>query len=531
MLQDHANPNIKPVWQSLRVLTFYRVILAGLITVLYLLLYDSNPFSVQTHSLFRTTLLTWLAFSVVVGFATRLHWPAFYIQTLIQILADIVAIALLMYSSGGINSSLSVLLFIAVASGALILPGRLAYLFAAAGTLALLATTGLAQLSFETTDADDITRAGLFGAALFITAALAHALALRVRESEALATQRGVDLEDLQQLNQYIIGQLHSGVLVIDEQSNIRLANKTARTLLGIGEPASVSLQQVAADLYQRLDHWQRDNTRQPEPIQSRVSGITLLPRFSRVQTGGADGALILLEDSSRLEQQAQQIKLASLGRLTASIAHEIRNPLSAINHAAQLLEESDTLNQSDKRLTEIISNHTQRVDAIIESVLQLSRRSTTQAVKLPVKKWLLQFRDDFSHMENYAAEKLRVDVQLEGLSIRVDPAHLDQVLTNLCENAFRHAGQNAQIILKVRSKENGNVQLDVIDNGPGIDEEMVAQIFEPFFTTAGSGTGLGLYIARELCEINRAHLSYKPLEEGGSCFRILFTTQQNQEK
>lgn len=528
MLQDHANPRARPAWQSLRILTFYRVILAGLVLLLYLLLADSNPFGVDHRQLFRTTLLVWFAFSLAAGFSTRLQWPGFYLQSLVQVLTDIVAIAVLMYASGGISSSLSALLIIAVVAGALILPGRLAYLFAAAGTLALLATTGLATLSLETTGAGDLTRAGLFGVVLFITAALGHALSLRIRESEALATQRGIDLADLQQLNQYVVGQLQAGILVIDDRYRIRLANKTARTLLGLaGDTDEMPLHTARPDLYQRLLNWQQ-GLGNGGTLTSRVSGITLMPRFSRVKTGAADGALVLLEDNSQLEQQARQNKLASLGRLTASIAHEIRNPLGAISHAAQLLEESDSLDGADRRLTDIISRHCRRVDAIIESVLQLSRRSKTNPSDLALDDWLSQFRENFAHLDESAGRQLLLQVEPPGLLVRVDPAHLDQVLTNLCENAFRHAGQDAQVSLRAGRTDIGEIFIEVIDNGPGIPDETVEQIFEPFFTTAGSGTGLGLYIARELCEINSARLVYEKPDTGGSCFRILFAPQKN---
>ena len=521
MPQHRVNQNTQQNWQYLRVLTFYRIILAGLLTALYFLTPDSNPFSITNHPLFRATLTLWLGFSVVIGFTTRLQLHTFRLQALLQVLVDITAIAVLMFASDGINSSLSILLIIAVASGAMMLPGRLAYLFAATGTLALLAATGLQTLS-TSSNAGDITQTGLFGAALFMVAGLAHALAVRARDSEALAAQRGIDLENLEELNQYIIGHLQSGVLVIDNEHQIRLANEMAKNLLGLPAENQLSLHDTTPDLFKILTTWKNNQQLPTETISSSDKQHALLPQFSQVKTGGGNGTLIFLEDSSRLEQQAQQLKLASLGRLTASIAHEIRNPLGAISHAAQLLEESEQRTPEDQRLTEIIGNHTKRVDAIIESVLQLSRRTTTKTRELALKTWLQQFREDFSHIENYAPEYMIIDVQPDNLSVHIDPGHLDQILTNLCENAFRHADTRALIRLEAHN-DNGTVHLNVIDNGPGIDEATIDKIFEPFFTTAGTGTGLGLYIARELCEINHAQLTYHAVANAGSCFRIQF--------
>ncbi len=512
-------------WQPLRILTFYRLVLAGLLTVLYFTLQDSNPFSTQNHQLFRATLLAYLAFALAIAFSTRLQRPGYQFQAVLQVLADITAIAVLMHAAGGATSALGVLLVIAVAAGALILPGRSAYLFAAVATLALLLETGLASLSLGTTAADDVTRAGLLGLVLFVAAGLAHALAIRIRESEALAQQRSVDVANLQQLNQYIIQQLQAGVLVVDPGNDIRLANETAQILLQLPRQTPLPLAEAAPALAQQLRHWRQDRQWQPQTLQSSKAGDALIPRFSELQTAKGEGTLILLEDSARLAQQTQQIKLASLGRLTASIAHEIRNPLGAISHAAQLLAESDELGPGDKRLTEIIGNHCKRVNTIIENVLQLSRRSANHPQKLTLKDWLKEFRQDFVQSGSQPRRRLELDVEPADVRIHIDPGHLHQILTNLCQNAFDHAGDAAAVSVRVRKGESGVTWLDVIDNGPGIDAQTAEQMFEPFFTTAPSGTGLGLYIARELCEINQARLSYQTSPQGGSRFRIHFST------
>ena len=522
-----VTPSSPAAWQPLRVLTFYRVILTGLLISIYYLLQDSNPFNVQNHPLFSLTLLGYLAFSVAAGFSTRLHWPAYRFQALLQVLADIGAIALLMHATGGATSALAVLLVIAVATGSLILPGRLAFLFAAVATLTLLFETGLASLAEVKTGAGDITRAGLLGLVLFAAAGLANVLALRARESEALAQQRGIDLANLQQLNQYIIRQLQTGLLVVDPDNRIRLANDTARTLLGPDTENGTSLATVAPQLARQLDLWKKDSQWQAEAIQSQTAGSTLLPRFGELKTAQGDGALIILEDSAQLARQTQQIKLASLGRLTASIAHEIRNPLGAISHAAQLLEESEHLAKADKRLTEIITTHTQRVNTIIENVLQLSRRSASHPQQLNLEDWLEAFREEFLQVENIPSDQLELDLEPQDLSVHVDPGHLHQVLVNLCQNGLRHAGTNPHLLIQCRKESSGAIRLDVADNGPGIDAQTAEQMFEPFFTTATSGTGLGLYIARELCEINQAHLSYLRTDSGGSCFRIHFAAQR----
>ncbi|MGD8614673.1 MAG: ATP-binding protein [Gammaproteobacteria bacterium] len=513
-------------WRPLRVLTSYRLILAGLLTVLYLTLDDSNPFNVQTPQLFRATLLAYLGFSLAAGFAARLRWPQFGLQAVLQIFADILALSLLMHATGGVTSALGILLVIAVAAGALILPGRLAYLFAAVATLALLYESGLTSLALQSAGADDVTQAGLLGVALFAASGLAHALAGRIRASEALAQQRGIDLANLQELNQHIIRQLQSGIVVVDADGRVRVANNMARSFLGLTDESRERLASVAPELAQQLRRWKDNRSRTPDAISSR-DGRSLLPRFRILPTSQGEGALILLDDSTHLAHQAQQAKLASLGRLTASIAHEIRNPLGAISHAAQLLAESAELAQGDRRLSEIINTHTRRVNTIIENVLQLSRCRASDPKLVPLDDWLREFHDEIVQAERIAPEQLRLEPTTDPVTVCFDPDHLHQVMSNLCHNAFSHAGAGAKVKLSCRRGESGAAQLDVLDNGPGIRSEAAEQIFEPFFTTSASGTGLGLYMARELCEVNQAHLSYHPTAEGGSCFRIQFAADQ----
>ncbi|TCK17338.1 two-component system sensor histidine kinase PilS (NtrC family) [Thiogranum longum] len=522
---DNAQIETRIVWQRLRLLTFYRLILAGLLAVLYFALQDSNPFGVQDHGLFRFTLLAWLVFSLAAGTATRLERPGFRFQAMVQLFTDIGALSLLIHATGGVSSPLTALLVITIAVGALLLPGRMAYLFAAVASIALLLETGVSLLELENTSISSVTRAGLMGLVLFATAALAHVLAIRLRESEALATQRGIDLANLQQLNQYVIHQLQSGILVVDPDGVVRLANDRARALLNLNTAEGQPLGKLSPALAEQIERWHDNPALQPESIQAGASGADLTPRFARLETSQGSGTLVLLDDDTLLAQQSQQLKLASLGRMSASIAHEIRNPLGAISHAAQLLSESGSLNGGDKRLTEIINNHSRRVNEIIESILQLSRRSVSQPQELRLGEWLRLFHGEFIETEGADAARLVLDIGDDELSIECDPGHLRQVLSNLSKNALRHSPEQATVELRATGNHAGRVRIEILDNGPGIDREVATQIFEPFFTTENSGTGLGLYIARELCEQNRAHLSYhRRSEAGGSCFRIEFS-------
>jgi len=511
-------------WKPLRILTFYRLILAGLLAALFFALRVDNPLNADNPKLFGDTLLAYLALSLVAGFSARLRWPSFQWQTVAQVLVDVGAITLLMHASGGINSGLSILLIVAIIYGALLLPGRYALFFAAVATLSVLLESTYDLLTLGKPEIAVVAEAGLLGMVLFATAGLAYGLSRRVRESEALARLRGIDVADLEQLNQHIIQHLDSGVLIVDHQGRIRLANRKARKLLAVTKDPLQKLDQASPALHQQLTYWLTDNSWQPDVIQGARESQSVIPRFSSLSTSKGLGVMVFLDDPSTVARQSQQLKLASLGRLSASIAHEIRNPLGAISHAAQLLKESEGLSTADQRLTEIINSHCQRVNAIIENVLQISRRKQAQPCAIDLATWLARFMEEFGEAQRIPAEQLTLEAGRLATVVQCDPGLLHQVLWNLCVNGVKHGGQPPRLTLRLHESEAHLVSLDVIDNGEGVPEDKVNQIFEPFFTTGSGGTGLGLYLARELCELNHCQLAYHPESAQGGCFRIHFS-------
>jgi two-component system sensor histidine kinase PilS (NtrC family) len=515
-------------WTPLRFLTFYRAVLAGVLLVLFFAVPEHGPFGEYLPRYFALTASFYFAFAIVAGFAARLRRPAYRWQSLVQILVDILAITVMMHTSGGLGSGLGILLVVAVAAGSLLVPGRVAFLFAAIATLSVLGEYGYGLLTLPAFSRGTVTQAGLMGLAFFATAALAGMLAIRLRESEALAEQRGVDLANLEQLNERIIQRLQSGILVVDPRDRVKLMNRTAWTQLGRPEdPQGRRLGELLPELQTQLSTWRRNPDWTPPTVHPEGSELRLIPKFTPLGTAANAAVIVSLDDSAALAQQAQQLKLASLGRLTASIAHEIRNPLGAISHAAQLLGESEELNPGDHRLTEIIRNHTLRVNTIIENVLQLSRRRTAQPQRIGLQDWLSEFVDEFTASLGDTETRVRSQVSPPELGIAADPSHLHQILWNLCQNALQHsAAGEAPARVEIRgghNAERGRPYLEVIDNGPGIPADQAEEIFEPFFTTAQTGTGLGLYLAKELCESNQATLSYHDAPSGGSCFHIEF--------
>lgn len=515
-------------WKPLRLLTFYRVILSGLLTALFFGVADRSLLGILNPLLYGTTCLTYLMFSILAGFAARLRSPGYKLQSVIQIFIDIGAITLLIHASGGPTDGLGILLIISVAAGGILLPGRIAFLFAAMATISIFSEQIYSNQVLGMSRATDYTYTGLLGVALFATASLTYLVVRRIYESEALARRRGMDIANLAKLNAHIVQRLQAGIIVTDHEHRVRLINDTARKFLHI--PAvkdGVPLAELSPPLYRQLLAWRQAPDSEPALLQIDANAAGILPQFTLLGTADGIGALIFLEDTAAMAKQVQQTKLASLGRLTASIAHEIRNPLGAISHATQLLNESTALDAADQRLTTIISDHSRRMNTLIENILQLSRPGAAIPQAFTLQDWLEKFVDEFIHSGSCSAQQIKYRVEPADLLVYIDPSQLHQVVWNLCLNAVNHGSSDGMpVLLELvggRSVSAHTVYLDIIDNGTGIDPDMSEQIFEPFFTTNTSGTGLGLYIAREICASNQARLEYRPTATGDCCFRITF--------
>src|SRR5271154_5462908 len=233
------------------------------------------------------------------------------------------------------------------------------------------------------------------------------------------------------------------------------------------------------------------------------------------------------------MAERVQQGKLAALGRLSASIAHEIRNPVGAMSHAGQLLAESPKIGADERRLTDIIRNNSERVSTIINNVLQLSRREDTKPSRLNLGDWVEDFLGEFCETMQVPRSAIGFREDADDLEVRFDPSHLHQVVWNLGDNALKYGetrdGFKVEIKL-ARLNPSYRPYLEAADRGTGIEPSAADRIFEPFFTGRKGGTGLGLFIARELCQLNRAVLLYEPRSGGGSLFRIVFSDPQRWE-
>ncbi|MCB1843488.1 MAG: hypothetical protein KDI09_11040, partial [Halioglobus sp.] len=519
-------------WRALSSLNVFRLLVAVSLLVLFFASGDPRFFGERYPALFSATAAGYFVFAALSGVTIRMRWISAAIQVVAQVTVDIAAIVILMHASGGISSGLGGLLVVFVGAGSLVLPMQVPGFLAALATLAVLAEQLFAQLFGGPASSGNYSAAGVLGAIIFAIALAARPLARRIQASEELAHQRGIDLANLSELNQYIVQHLRESIVVIDSNNDIRLLNSSAAALLGIDtDRQKKSMADVAPDLDRFLTAWRTDSgvsghtdvTLVNVDQSARIS-VHLAPLGSGFGRHGP--VLMFLEDASLMNARVQQSKLASLGRLSASIAHEIRNPVGAMSHAGQLLAESEGLTTEDLRLTEIIRTHAERVSHIIDNVLQLSRRESGQAEKLQLRPWLEDFALEYTRTLELQEGEVSVVSAEDGLIVHMDPSHLRQVIWNLCDNAVKYGSETGGIMVELRAGQVARSKrpfLEVLDRGHGIDAALADKIFEPFFTNRQGGTGLGLYISRELCELNHATLVHQPREGGGSIFRIVF--------
>jgi two-component system, NtrC family, sensor histidine kinase PilS len=516
-------------WRVLTTLNAFRFLIAAVLLILFFASGEPRLFGDRFPTLFTAGASAYLVFALFFGLVIRQRWAPFNLQVVTHLLVDIAAVSVLMYTSGGISSGLGGLLVVFVGAGSIVLPARLPVILAAVATFGILGEELFSQIGGFSAN---YPAAGLLSAIIFAMALAVRPLAKRIQLSEELAMQRGVDLKNLSELNQYIVQHLRESIVVIDSDDRIRLSNGSAARLLGVAEPRSGEpLSDMSEALADYISRWREDTELSSHPEITMLKDEDSARIKAHLAPLGKEGkrkgpALVFLEDASLMNARVQQSKLASLGRLSASIAHEIRNPVGAMSHAAQLLAESPGLTDADVRLTEIIQTHSGRVSHIIDNVLQLSRRESSRPEVLELKPWLLDFAQEFTRtLELQEGELTVVDVP-DDIIVRMDHSHLRQVLWNLCDNAVKYASETGGILVELHGgpdKGQARPYLEVRDHGLGVDEASAEKIFEPFFTERSGGTGLGLYISRELCELNRSTLLYIDRPGGGSIFRIVF--------
>lgn len=513
-----------------RIYHYYRLALSLILLISYFYRTPSSPLGSVDQELFVRICSFYLLTNLLILLVTPIRIKASArVRVLFSfsiLILDILLLTVLSYTCGGVSSGMAHLMIVPVATGSILFGTRLGIFFASIGSIAAIYSETYLSFTLPTTE-NFYVQAGLLGLILFVTSLCLQYLGHRIRQKEMINRQQAVSIHALQEINQQIIQRMQTGIVVINKEGLVFNSNSSARRLLtASGSDSEASLTRIPDALAQQLQLWlQQPETHYP-PFRTAPNAPDILANYSFLQTDAEPNILIFLEDYTQLSSRAQHLKLMSLGRLSASIAHEIRNPLGAISHACQLLGESEKIENEDKRLLAIINTHTQRVNTIIENILEHSGPRHLIPEVFELKPWLEQFVLRFS---NSYSQQIACDLKLEHeqLRLRFNQNQLEQLLTNLCDNAIRYSEKNTGIlsvsIHAYLNQQNHCPVIDVIDQGRGVSEKEAEQIFEPFFTTESKGTGLGLFICKEICEANQARIFYCRTNDGASCLRIQF--------
>jgi two-component system, NtrC family, sensor histidine kinase PilS len=533
-MHDSTSAPADLTWRIVGLVNIYRLLAATTLLATHLLTAPLSAFGEALPRLFDQTCVIYLSVAALLAAAGRRHWPSRRVLVLVHTFIDTSAIAVLLFASGGVASNLSVLLVLPVGGMVLLAEKREPALIAAMATLGVLGQQIVAQLA-DLAPIADYPLAGITGVVIFVLALSVWPVANRLRENEARMRRQEIDLANLAQLSEYIVQHLRESMLVVDSADRIRLINESAALMLGedVAVPGAL-LGEVSPPLLFRLAAWRRSRRSGGAeenfgPMNSADGRALIQPHIAPLGMTEPATVLIFLEDTAALAARVQQSKLAALGRLSASIAHEIRNPVGAMSHAAQLLAESPGLGADDRRLAEIVHGNAGRVSNIVDNVLGLSHRAQPRSEVIALADWCARFAAEFCSTLQVAPEVLTI-VPMDGdVNVLADRGQLHQIIWNLVQNALVHGAPAGPADCGIRLRfgrlaGNGRPYLEVCDQGPGIAPDDAERIFEPFFTRKSSGSGLGLFLARELAEINEATLLYRPGEAGGSIFRVVFT-------
>jgi len=507
------------------IIGLFRAVSGALLLGLALLL-DLRALNVVAPNSFVIAASLYFVFGLAAfGWIQQERMPLPLSQTLLALLTgDIFFLALMMVAGGSTGAPLPILLFPQLAASGWLLRTQPAFFHAALAAIVLLGLEAYRALGGEIRG-PQLFQTALICLGYFAMVGIAVVIGRYTKESEDLAAQRGIDVANLEQVNRLIIQDMQDGVLVVDLTGVVRGHNaQVTRLLGGFGRMrGGMRLSEFSTTLHDYWRRWNEDLSEPLPPFKVEATQRLLRVRLVRIGSGLNGGTLIYLEDLGRAQNEAQQMKLAAMGRLTASIAHEVRNPLSAINQAAQLLEEDGSVAPEGVRLLSMIRSNAKRIDRIVGEVLQLNRRDRQQPEVVRLGEFMRSIAEEIMQAEGIPAGGIAIDIG-DDLLVMFDRGHLSQIAWNLIRNAWQHCKKGeGSIGLAARAGYMGDAVIcELADDGPGVAPEHRAQIFEPFFTTRSGGTGLGLYIARELADANGAALELLP-KSPGAMFRLTF--------
>ena len=510
------------VWvgdQGWELLYYYNLYRLGLALVLLTL---SSPALFNPESGFGSwtlaiSIVGFFLVSVVAFFCIKIQSPAIQIQAHALFLVDILLISFITFSNSLHDTNIAVFFITTVAATAVMFRTKTALGYASIATLIIFAKDIVDVLLFEGSYRDfyiaALTALGFHAIVLVVSR-----LAQQTQVVQQALEQQELDLADLDDINQMIVDHLEIGILFLDDELGIKLINDNARELVG-DYIESASVTGKLATIVQKY----------PDMLSGKQFTFRHGSKVLELSSNPLrNGLLVRIVDRTQISKKIQDTKLSSVGRLASAISHEIRNPLNAINHAAQLLKPEFNSQENDE-LIDIIRKHVKRIDNIIESIMERSRPGKVYQKEIDLESWLDSFIETFQ--QTLGGESVSISHYGEPVSVVFDPTQLEQILTNLCQNSRKYAqkpNKTLDIAFHTGSDQNSVPYLDIIDNGDPIPEQLIDRMFEPFYTSDSKSTGLGLYLSREFCRLNGSDLEYYN-DQNSHGFRIVFKGSEDE--
>ncbi len=505
-------------------LSFYRLIIAVVLGFGYFSGLVSTDVSDDFPEFASVTLIGFVVLACLHVLAIYRKRFDYYRLARYSMATDAICLTLLLFAFGGLDNGVGILLVFTSALAAMLLPLRYALFLA---SLASLAMIGQASWQFLNAAASlsEVIKAALYSITAMVSALMSHRLAYWARDYRLIAEKQRVTLTELEHVNELIIRRMRTGVIALDHNRKIKVINEAAWLLLGSPTLRQRSLEEVSPRLKKALADWEREAYLEPKPVMLEPSQAQVLPNFIPLPSEFGTGTVIILNDSNVVARSAAELSANSLAKLSSSIAHEIRNPLAAVTHAAQLLEESSVVRLPEMRLINIIQNQSARMNGIVENILQLSRREQSRPELVNLNEFLNEIVGEVATSHSTEPIDFQHEIGPTETLVVFDRSQLNQAIWKLLDNAIAHATRGERrptVVLQLnRDLKTNSAVVAVKDNGPGIAPAQMGKIFEPFYTTRQEGSGLGLYIARQLCEANQAELSVRSAPGEGASFQI----------
>jgi two-component system sensor histidine kinase PilS (NtrC family) len=525
MEQDLLDKPFLPL-DRLRILKYfsmYSVVITVALVSLYFMDIDLGFLGINDPKIYPMVLSLHASITIVFLALAFSAGQAHYDHLLAFFLLDVTLIGALIYSSGTGNS-LSYLMIVGVAVGNSLLTGQKGLLISAWAAICLLFVENRFAVEGH---AHNYVNAGTLGFIFFITAFVIQALVKRLHISVDINRIQADNLLSMEQLTKLVLKRLETGVLVINENEEIVFQNTAAQRLLGFPGPVRV----LPGKLHQAYLEYKKFPNYKPDTFKAGPTTAKVQPMFAELMPGADRGTVVFIEDTNVVYQQAQRLKQVSLGKLAAGIVREIKEPMQRIYSIAHEMSQASIA--SGKAFHQPIKDHSQHIERIINNVQNLSNTKATKFDKQNLGMWTAATAKKLEHttLKNV---KIELKVSRTPMEAYFDSSQIRQALSSILENAAYFAKErNAEFarvtILVGRNKVSKQNIIEIQDNGYGVGLDDLDHIFEPFYSSEASKSGLGLYLAKQFCEMNMARLDYVASQEGAR-FRITFPSIEQVE-